>query len=96
MPRGGIVAVAGGASTIGRQLFRALFASDQGWKLRALVAKPGEDLGNLEALGVEATPGGSGAALQTALEDVSALIIISSSAAGTRFPYFWFGTFAPK
>ena len=84
VPRGATVAVAGGTSAIGQQLMRALFASDNGWKLRALMAKSGEGVGNLAAFGVEAAPAGNAAALKSALEDVSALLIISSSAAGGK------------
>lgn len=82
VPRGATVAVAGGATAMGQQLLRQLFASDNGWKLRALVAKPGEDIGSLAALGVEAASAGNGVALKVALEDASALIIISSAAGG--------------
>ena len=84
VPRGGTVAVTGATSVIGQQLFRSLFSADYGWKLRALVARSGEDIGSLAALGVEAVNAGTGPELKVALEDVSALVIISSSAAGGK------------
>ena len=76
------MAVAGGGTAIGQQLLRALFASDKGWKIRALKATPSDDIGNVERFGVEAAPAGSAAELRRALEDASALLIVSAAAGG--------------
>ena len=44
VPRGGVVALAGSSTPIGKSLLRAMFAADQGWSLRTLM-RGGETLG---------------------------------------------------
>lgn len=78
------MAVAGGNSAIGQALMRALFISDNGWNIRALLARASDDIGSVAGLGVETVAAGSAADLKKALDDVSALLIISSSAAGGK------------
>jgi hypothetical protein len=81
IPRGGIVAIAGGNTAVGKSLLRARFAADAGWSLRVLLKK-GESIGEMARLGVEGAPAASGAELRKALEGASALIIVSAAAGG--------------
>ena len=81
VPRGGIVAIAGGNTAVGKSLLRAIFAADVGWSLRVLLDK-GESIGEMARLGVEGAPAASGAELRKALEGASALIIVSAAAGG--------------
>jgi len=81
VPRGGIVAIAGGNTAVGKSLLRARFAADAGWSLRVLLNK-GESIGEMARLGVEGAPAASGAELRKALEGASALIIVSAAAGG--------------
>lgn len=82
VPRGATIAVAGGGTAVGQSLLRALFASDNGWNLRALQRSKADAIGSLAGLGVKAVAASSAAELQASLEGVSALIIISSAAGG--------------
>jgi hypothetical protein len=81
VPRGGIVAIVGGNTAVGKSLLRARFAADAGWSLRVLLNK-GESIGEMARLGVEGAPAASGAELRKALEGASALIIVSAAAGG--------------
>ncbi len=78
---GSVIAIAGGATPLGRSLTEAIARSGRGWRVRVL-ASDADASGVSELEGVETAAASPASALSSALADISALVVVSASAGG--------------